>query len=48
MRMVPVGLFSGASAWFEPNQLIFARSHQEWDRIAEDLPRHEKYRLPGG
>lgn len=46
MRMVPVGLFAGASNWFDPSQLIFARSHQEWDRIAGGLPHHEKYRLP--
>lgn len=47
MRMVPIGLFAGNSDWFAPGQLIFARSHQEWDEIAEAMPRHEKYRVPG-
>jgi hypothetical protein len=42
--MVPAGLFAGSNEWFQPNQLIFARSHQEWDVLAAALPRHEKYR----
>ncbi len=44
MRMLPIGLFAGNNDWFAPGQLIFARSHQEWDEIAAGLPRHEKYR----
>ena len=44
MRMIPVGFFAGQNDWFEPNQLIFARSQQEWDLVADHLPRHEKYR----
>ncbi|KQX34079.1 hypothetical protein ASD04_17720 [Devosia sp. Root436] len=44
MRMIPVGFFAGQNAWFEPNQLIFARSQQAWDLIADHLPRHETYR----
>lgn len=43
MRMIPVGFFAGQNAWFEPNQLIFARSRQAWDLIADHLPRHETY-----
>lgn len=41
--MLPAGLF-GAGDWFAPNQLIFARSHRDWDLVAEELPRHETYR----
>jgi hypothetical protein len=42
--MLPVGLFGKAVDWFVPNQLIFSRTHREWDTIAADLPRHETYR----
>ncbi|MBK8082875.1 MAG: GFA family protein [Devosia sp.] len=45
--MLPVGLFGTDSAWFTPGQLIFARSHHQWDTIAADLPRHETYRQGG-
>jgi hypothetical protein len=46
--MLPVGLFGAAAAsWYEPNQLIFARSHRDWDTIAADLPRHQTYRDEG-
>ena len=41
---LPVGLFGPDTAWFAPNQLIFARSHRPWDLIAADLPRHATYR----
>lgn len=44
IRMVPVGFFAGQNDWFAPGQLIFARSRQEWDAIADHLPRHETYR----
>lgn len=47
LRMLPVGLFGADTAWFEPNQLIFARSHREWDLIAADLARHDTYRDKG-
>lgn len=43
-RIVPAGLFAGQNEWFAPNQLIFARSHQDWDRLAENLPHHQAYR----
>ena len=42
--MLPVGLFAGQNAWFRPTQLIFARTHQDWDVIASDLPHHLTYR----
>ena len=42
--MLPVGLFGRDTAWFEPTQLIFSRSHRDWDTIAEHLPRHATYR----
>lgn len=44
VRMVSVGFFAGRNDWYAPNQLIFARSHRQWDMIADDLPRHETYR----
>lgn len=46
--MLPVGLFAGANEWFEPSQLIFARSHRDWDIVADHLPRHQTYRQDGG
>lgn len=46
--MLPAGLFGAATDnWYAPNQLIFARSHREWDEIAADLPQHETYRDQG-
>ena len=46
--MLPVGLFGAAAAdWYEPSQLIFARSHREWDLVAAGLPRHQTYRDKG-
>lgn len=47
LLMLPAGLFGAQADWFEPNQLIFARSHRAWDEIAEDVPQHETYREPG-
>lgn len=43
-RMIPVGFFAGQNSWFAPTQLIFARSHQSWDLVADHLPRHQTYR----
>jgi len=42
--ILPAGLFAGQNDWYEPNQLIFARTHQAWDLIPEHLPRYERYR----
>lgn len=47
LRIVPVGLFAGHNTWFEPNQLIFARTHQAWDLVADHLPQHVTYRADG-
>ena len=44
IRMIGVGLFAGQNDWYRPNQLIFARSQQEWDLVADHLPRHATYR----
>jgi len=44
LRMLAVGLFGAAATWFAPNQLIFARSHRDWDLVADHLPRYERYR----
>ena len=41
--LLPAGLFAGNNAWFRPSLMIFARSHQDWDVVAADLPRHRKY-----
>lgn len=45
--LLPVGLFGAGTDWFIPSQLIFSRSHREWDVVAEGLPRHETYRDRG-
>jgi hypothetical protein len=45
--MLPVGLFGADTGWYDPNQLIFARTHRAWDEIADGLPQHETYREPG-
>lgn len=43
LTLLPVGLFAGAE-WFVPNQLIFARSHHDWDVVPTELPRWQTYR----
>lgn len=43
LRLIPVGLFAGNTDWFIPTQLIFARSHQDWDILPDHLPRHDTY-----
>jgi hypothetical protein len=48
IRMVPVGFFAGQNSWFAPTQLIFARSQQSWDLVADHLPRHATYRQEPG
>lgn len=46
--MLPAGLFGrDAASWYVPNQLIFARSHRDWDSIDPALPRHATYRDDG-
>lgn len=47
IRMLPVGVFGADASWFEPNQLIFSRSHRDWDAIASDIERHDTYRDGG-
>lgn len=42
--MLPVGLFGADASWFAPNQLIFARSHRDWDLMPDGLPMHATYR----
>lgn len=45
---IPVGILGSlALPWYRPNQLLFARTHRDWDVIADDLPRHDTYRPPG-
>lgn len=46
LLMLPVGLFGPDASWFAPNQLIFARSHHDWDTMPADLPQHATYRDP--
>lgn len=42
---LPVGLFGALAAdWYAPTQMIFARSHREWDMIDTELPRYQTYR----
>ncbi len=45
--MLPAGLFAGANDWYLPNQLIFARSHRDWDLMPAGLPQHDTYRVKG-
>ncbi len=47
VMMLPVGLFGAAADWYVPNQLIFARSHRDWDLIDPALPQHQTYRDAG-
>jgi hypothetical protein len=42
--MLPAGLFGKETEWFAPNQVIFGRSHRDWDAIAEGIPRYRTYR----
>jgi len=42
--LLPVGLFGADTAWFAPRQVIFARSHRDWDALPEGLAWHETYR----
>jgi hypothetical protein len=45
---VPVGLLGKlALPWYRPNQLLFARTHRDWDVIDESLPQHQTYREKG-
>ena len=44
LLMLPVGLFGAGTDWFVPNQLIFARSHHDWDALPDGLPQHATYR----
>ena len=46
--MLPVGLFGRNAGWFVPSQLIFARSHRDWDLVDAGLPRHATYRTERG
>jgi len=43
-RIIPVGLFSGETEWYVPNQLIFARSHLDWDLVDAQMPHYDAYR----
>jgi hypothetical protein len=44
VTVVPVGLFGRGSDWYRPNQLIFARSHHDWDVVDAALPQWQTYR----
>jgi hypothetical protein len=45
---IPVGLLGAAALpWYRPSQLLFARTHRDWDIVAEGLPQHQTYRIPG-
>ena len=44
VTVVPVGLFGSSADWYRPNQLIFARSHHDWDVVDAALPRWQTYR----
>jgi hypothetical protein len=42
--ILPIGIIGKDASWFAPSQLIFYRSHREWDTIDDALPRYETYR----
>ena len=42
--LLPAGLFGAAAAGLRPSQLIFARSHRDWDVVDTALPRWQTYR----
>lgn len=44
ITVVPVGLFGRSAGWYRPSQLIFARSHHDWDVVDAALPRWQTYR----
>jgi len=44
VTIVPVGLFGRDADWYRPSQLIFARSHHDWDVMDAALPRWQTYR----
>src|SRR5690606_8797264 len=44
IRMLAVGLFGKDTDWFRPNQVIFGRSHRQWDELAAEIPRYQTYR----
>jgi len=44
VTIVPVGLFGCSADWYRPGQLIFARSHHDWDVVDAALPRWQTYR----
>jgi hypothetical protein len=44
VTILPVGLFGRAADWYRPSQLIFARSHHEWDVVDAALPLWQTYR----
>ncbi len=41
--LLPVGLFEDQS-WFKPGQVLFNRSHQDWDILPGEIPLHDTYR----
>jgi hypothetical protein len=45
--LLPVGLFGADTGWFDPSQLIFSRSHRDWDLTDPEIPRHATYREGG-
>jgi len=47
MLLLPVGLFGADADWFAPTQLIFARSHHDWDAMADEIPHYARYRDSG-
>ena len=45
LMTLPAGLFGAQTdGWYVPSQMIFARSHRDWDTIPDALPRHATYR----
>jgi hypothetical protein len=48
VTVLPIGLFGRNAGWYRPNQLIFARSHHDWDAVDAALPQWQTYRNEEG
>ena len=44
LRIVPAGMLAGQNHWFAPNQLIFSRTHPDWDLVEQQMPHYQTYR----
>lgn len=43
IRIVPIGIFD-KSDWYEPNSVIFHRTHKSWDTLPATIARYDTYK----